>query len=165
MARVQAHFLSAHWWVRCWKFSPNSHKWACLQAKAEGPRKTLWYIWKHNTNFVYCTINVTIQRFQISHKYGIWSLFTGKCNSGVVRGGASAPCFKSHHRFLYERPAPPWGICSFSKKNDKCQGRWACLELTEPLYLAVSTVKFLQVCKSNTRKLLSGSEIYQTSAH
>ena len=56
-------------------------------------------------------------------------------------------------------------FAAFPKKMTNARGDGHAWKLTEPLYLAVSTVKFLQVCKSNTRKLLSGSEIYQTSAH
>ena len=34
-----------------------------------------------------------IRLLQISYKYGIYSLFTGKCNFGVVPGGPVAPYF------------------------------------------------------------------------
>ena len=37
-------------------------------------------------------------------------------------GGEFSPYFKPHWGFFYQRPTPPWGICSFSKKNDKCPG-------------------------------------------
>ena len=57
-----------------------------------------------------------IRLFQISHKYGICRLFTGKYKFGVVRGKGICTLFLSATvGFLYERPAPPGGICSFSK--------------------------------------------------
>ena len=37
-------------------------------------------------------------------------------------GGEFSPYFKPHWVFFYQRPTPPWGICSFSEKNDKCPG-------------------------------------------
>ena len=50
---------------------------------------------------------------EISHKYGICSLFSGKCNFGVVLGGAIiVPYFKPHRG----------AFAAFPKQNGKCLG-------------------------------------------
>ena len=82
-------------------------------------------------------------------------------------GGAFAPYFSLYRRFLYERPAPPGVHLQLfqNKMTNAQQMSRGGLELTEPSNMAISTVKFPQVCESNTRKLLSGSELYHTFAH
>ena len=77
-----------------------------------------------------CNARVLIRLIEIFHKYGICSLFTGKYNFDVVPGYGICTLSLSPIDivgFLYERPAPPWGIC-------KCPGGWARMELTEPLF-------------------------------
>ena len=74
-----------------------------------------------------------VRLLEISHKYGICSLFTGKCNFGVVPGGAIAPYFKPHRG----------AFAAFPKQNDKCRGGGgACFELTEPLNVGSTEVLY-----------------------
>ena len=81
---------------------------------------------------------VLIRLLEISHKYGIRNLFTGKYNFGVVPGWGICTLFLSPTvGFLYERPALYRGaFAAFPKQNDKClttaREGWAHLELTEP---------------------------------
>ena len=64
----------------------------------------------------------------IQTKYGICSLFTGKCNVSVGPRWGICPLFHAPPwEFWVNRPALPWGIGSFSKKKknekkEKCPG-------------------------------------------
>ena len=60
--------------------------------------------------------HVLIGLLEISHKNGIFSLFTGKYNFQLVlsKGGEFALYFW----------APPWGICSFSKTKWQMPDKW-----------------------------------------
>lgn len=78
------------------------------------------YIWRKG---VICNARVLIRLIEIFHKFGICSLFTRKCNFDVVPGKGICTLFLSPIvGFLYERPAPPWGICNFSKTKWQMPG-------------------------------------------
>ena len=87
---------------------------------------------KVNINFVYCTINATIRCRNGSimmRKFAfVFAVYLLENEILVLsRGGAFVPYFKALPWDFHERPAPLWGICSFSQKKTNAGGRMGTL--------------------------------------
>ena len=88
--------------------------------------------------FAQGALRVLIRLLEISHKYGIRNLFTGKIQFWCCPGWGICTLFVSPTvGFLYESPVLYRGaFAAFPEQNDKClttaREGWVHLELTEP---------------------------------